>query len=91
VSLKGYTEALDLPEDFFTSIEGLLKSLELTRLPHWLRVFYSQYNHQMAGVEVLLDNEPWPEAQDRIAKLPWPSLAQYYSARLFLTLVPPGV
>lgn len=51
---------------------------------HWFRFYYANYGEEPV-YEVLFDNDPWPEAQDAMALLPWDT-TRLYSARGFTIL-----
>lgn len=53
---------------------------------HWLRVFYAQLDGEPQMVEVLWDNEDWPEAREAIGQLEWTGSPGFASARLFMVL-----
>jgi len=82
---------VDVPEQAFQAIEGLIKGLTLEGTIHWVRTYYSQLNPKDVTLkevtcEVLLDNEIWEEAQEQLAGLDWPQLEGFYSVRNFLIL-----
>lgn len=79
-------EAVEIPNDFFPTIESCIKSLALAGDLHWVRSFHCNIGGDDSCTEVLLDNEPWPLAQTAVARLDWPRSEGYYSARNFLVL-----
>lgn len=56
--------------------------------PHWIRLYYGQHERKTMMCEVLLDNEVWEGAQEAMAQYPWLEADEFYSARLFMVLVP---
>lgn len=54
---------------------------------HWARFFYSQAAGETLALEVLRDNDPWPEVIDAIAREELPHDASYLSLRLFTVLL----
>lgn len=56
--------------------------------PHWLRVFIASYHGRIQAVEVLLDNEPWPEGLDALDKLQWQASEEYQAVRHFAVALP---
>lgn len=79
-------DALELPAATFTTLGALIKALPLDGSVHWVRLFYANVNAENSQAEVLLDNEPWEEAQQQLASLPWPRPESFYSVRLFFIL-----
>jgi hypothetical protein len=55
---------------------------------HWIRVYYCASEQGQLGGEVMLDNEPWPEAQDELARFDWPAATAWHSIRHFFMVVP---
>lgn len=79
-----------VPEDFFDCIERLTRQLQLTPQPHWVRVYTAAHSGNPRMVEVLFDNEPWPEAEAAIRGLQWPEPRGFHSVRTFFVLTPAG-
>lgn len=79
-------ETITLPEKLFETIETSLKERELQSNVHWLRVFYGNQGDGNFISEALFDNDPWPNLQQAISKLPWQKSFNYYSVRNFLIL-----
>lgn len=71
---------------WFRELERALKTLPLVSGTHWLRVYYAQNRSQPMMLEVLLDNEEWPELKAALEKAPWPHGKDFFSQRLFLVL-----
>jgi hypothetical protein len=56
--------------------------------PHWIRVFVACYNGQLQGSDVLLDNEPWEDAERLLRAQPWATTQGFQSMRQFLLALP---
>ena len=76
--------------DFFTAIESLVKQKALETKPHWLRAYRMYMPGQEPTIEVLLDNEQWPEAEKAVAKLDWTEHPVAWQCRFFMVLTPEG-
>jgi len=77
---------IGIPEDLLACAETLIGTTELAEDIHWLRMYYGRVGAHDTTCEVLLDNNVWPEAQERFAKLAWPACEKFYSARMFIIL-----
>jgi hypothetical protein len=55
---------------------------------HWVSVFVSAIDGKSAGLDVRLDNEPWPKAQKLAKKWDWPYPEGYYALRHFFIALP---
>ena len=64
--------------------DALLSSL--TRECHWLRFYYMRKASSCLAMECLLDNDTWAEGEKLLRNWNWPD--GFYSARLFLVLLP---
>jgi hypothetical protein len=55
---------------------------------HWVRVFLGSFDRKIAGLDVLLDNEPWPEGAALLSRWDWAFPEEYRSLRHFFVAVP---
>lgn len=55
---------------------------------HWISVFVAGFQDQIQEIDVLLDNEPWPEANTLLAEQPWRVGKEFESARHFVLAMP---
>lgn len=78
--------AVDVPEELFPTIAGLIQRVSLTKDLYWVRSFYCNLNENEATVEVLLNNQEWADAQQAISNVAWLRSNSYYSVRNFLIL-----
>jgi hypothetical protein len=74
--------------DWLDTLKGLIAETKLSREPHWVRTYYAARAGETVGNEVLLDNEPWPDAQRRLGAREWPVSEGFFGVRLFMMLVP---
>ena len=79
---------VDPPRELYTALEGLTAEAALDSRIHWIRVYFANIDKNKTITEVLLDNEPWVQAESRIKSLAWPALDRFYSARMFIILKP---
>jgi hypothetical protein len=56
--------------------------------PHWIRVFVACYDGRLQSADVLLDNDPWEEAQQLLRAQPWALTPSFQSIRQFLLAMP---
>lgn len=77
-----------------TSYPEFIKQLEdlflasVSRDVHWVRVFLASSRGQQTGGEVLLDNQPWPEAVALLTRQQWDFPQEYRSLRHFFIALP---
>ncbi len=71
---------------WFDALEKALGTLPLATGTHWLRVYFAQMQERPMTLEVLLDNEPWPELRAALLDAPWPRAPEFLSVRLFLVI-----
>ncbi|WNG37225.1 hypothetical protein F0U61_28785 [Archangium violaceum] len=83
---RGVQPSAEATRAWFQELERALKALPLVSGTHWLRVYYAQQASQTMVLEVLLDNQEWPELKEALEKAPWPSAPEFLSQRLFLVL-----
>ncbi|NOJ83748.1 DUF6348 family protein [Myxococcus xanthus] len=77
----------DVPEPaWLTLFEDAVKSLPLAPGTHWVRIYFAQLDARILALEVLLDNEEWPELKAGLERAPWPRAQGLLSNRLFLVL-----
>jgi hypothetical protein len=72
---------------FYPELEKLLISTQ-SREVHWIRTFVSSFSGKLQAVEVLLDNEPWPDAIELVGRFDWKPDQAYGSIRHFLIAIP---
>jgi hypothetical protein len=77
-----------IPDDLITAIETLIRSAAISPEPHWLRVYFANLKSDDQIIEVLFDNEIWNEGEQCIRNVKWPVKDTFYSARMFLMMVP---
>lgn len=75
-----------LPDDLYDTVQAALQAAPLGRDTHWFRLYYAQAQRQPVVMEVLLDNETWPDAERVLRDVPWALDDRFYSVRLFLVL-----
>ncbi len=80
-------DATPIPEQAFSTLENLIRSLPGTEDLYWVRLFFCNPGDGTQVTEVLLNNEDWDEAQLAVAGLPWERHPWFYSARVFLVLL----
>jgi len=68
------------------AVRDVIEGSNLPEGTHWIRVFYAHDHRAKLACEVLLDNQPWPEARDIVEEIEWPVRDDYYSVRLFLVV-----
>ncbi|MFY0570550.1 DUF6348 family protein [Archangium lansingense] len=83
---RGVQVSREASRAWFDVLERALKTLPLVSGTHWLRVYYAQMQSQPKMLEVLLDNEEWPELKEALLQAPWPRAPEFLSQRLFLVL-----
>ncbi len=76
------------PEGLFSEVQSLIERRLTTGDLHWCRIFYDNAGGQ-DSVDVLWDNEPWPEAEEVVDGAEWRRDGRY-SARCFLLLRHPA-
>jgi hypothetical protein len=67
---------------FFTALEPILLS-KAAHGSHWIRIFVASFHGSVQSMEVLLDNETWPQAEELARSWDWVAPQSYTSARLF--------
>ncbi|MDR3159704.1 MAG: DUF6348 family protein [Zoogloeaceae bacterium] len=74
------------------ALPELRRKFEQTQLanPHWVRVFVAACNGGIQAVEVLLDNESWPEGFEIVSRQDWRPGSEYQSLRHFFLALPFG-
>ena len=75
-----------VPDELIGQLHSLVTSLPAAEELYWVRAFYCSLHGSRETVEVLLNNESWPAAENALAALPWERRPTYYSVRLFLVL-----
>lgn len=75
-----------LPGQIVDWIHDRLRRSSLPPGYHWMRIYHCHNEGQAMANEVLLDNEIWPEAQDELARFPWPVEPDPNDARMFLMI-----
>jgi hypothetical protein len=73
--------------DFIPQLEKLFLA-SATREVHWVRVFLGSFNGKQTGGEVLLDNQPWPDAVALLNSQQWEFPQEYRSLRHFFVALP---
>lgn len=73
---------------WFEPFAAHIQRTQLSQQAHWFRLLYAHHKNQTLVLEALLDNEAWPEAQNEMARYLWPQSEEFYSARVFLVLLP---
>lgn len=78
------------PEVYAGFLEHLQSAFlsSMTPRPHWVRVYVGSFERRACGVEVLLDNEPWPPALAIAEKWQWDCPEEYRSLRHFFIALP---
>ncbi|OJT27276.1 hypothetical protein BO221_04640 [Archangium sp. Cb G35] len=83
---RGAQPSAEATRTWFQELERALATLPLVSGTHWVRVYYAQQSSRPMTLEVLLDNEEWPELKEALGKAPWPRAPHFFSQRLFLVL-----
>lgn len=83
---RGVRPSEDATNGWFQFLESAIETLPLASGTHWVRIYYAQQHSEPLMLEVLLDNEEWPELKAALAELPWPRAQDFLSQRLFLVL-----
>ena len=73
--------------EFIQQLKNLFLA-SVSRDVHWVRVFLGSFHGKQTGGEVLLDNEPWPEAVALLNSQPWDFPQEYRSMRHFFIALP---
>lgn len=82
-------ESIHVPDNIHLMLHDLLDA-RLTDEPHyWCSIFVHQAHEQIKQCQVLLNNEPWKEAEQRIQHLAWERKDDYYAVRHFFMLNAP--
>lgn len=77
----------DVPEGFEPTIEAAIRAARLPGDLCWVRAYVGQTGRDHQPVcEVLLNNEPWSNAESAVRGLPWPQTDDFQSSRIFLVL-----
>jgi hypothetical protein len=79
-------QGTDSAPGWFQHLVKTIQAQRLSRVTHWIRLFYGQKNSQVLSSEVLLDNNPWPPVHTAMAAFAWPGAEDFYSLRIFLVL-----
>jgi len=74
------------PTSWVPAFESAIRAAAFDAETYWIRLYYAQMEHKSMAVEILVNNESSLPLQQRIEAYPWPHVAQFYSARLFLIL-----
>jgi hypothetical protein len=73
--------------EFIQQLENLFLA-SASRDVHWVRVFLASFSGAQTGGEVLLDNQPWPEAVELLNSQQWDFPQEYRSLRHFFVALP---
>jgi len=71
---------------FYPAFIEQLKTRPLPSGIHWVRIYQMRHKSAVLSNEVLLDNNPWEEFQDFMAKQRWPVAEKPYDVRVFLVI-----
>lgn len=77
-----------LTYEWFNTFESAIKSAHLDNRLHWVRLFFAQQENQPITHELLLDNDAWEPFQSAVLNWKWARHANFYSMRMFLTILP---
>lgn len=81
-------EAVRDPTEWFGRLETGIRSQALSPEAHWIRFYYAHNRGEELATEALLDNETWTSVEELMQAFPWPASEGFYSARLFLVVLP---
>ena len=84
---QGPQVATDLYSAFMEQLRELFVST-VSSQPHWVRVYVGSFDRKIAGLDVLLDNELWPEATALARQWDWRCPEEYRSLRHFFMAFP---
>lgn len=77
----------ELPStDWFSEMTQDIKKAHPAHGLHWVRLYHAESPNANPTSEVLLDNQEWPELQNRMASYSWPKKNYFYSVRIFLVI-----
>ncbi len=85
--IHGSNSGQEALSSFYPELRELFLKTQ-TREVHWVRTFVSSFSGKLQAFEVLLDNEPWSEAIELVAKFDWRPEETYGSIRHFLLALP---
>lgn len=66
--------------------EAAIAAQPLPAGDHWVRLYRMWADGQVAGIEVLVDNEPWPAVAALSPGFGWPTQPDRYDVRMFLVI-----
>ncbi|MBL0185684.1 MAG: hypothetical protein IPP97_08135 [Candidatus Obscuribacter sp.] len=78
----------ELTFDCFQNLQSVVEAAQLDDRMHWIRLFYGQKDNQPLAHELLLDNQPWEPHQSQVPQWKWAQQQDFYSMRMFLTILP---
>ena len=81
-------EAVRNPTEWFNQLENGIRSRALSPEAHWFRFYYAHNRGEELATEALLDNETWDSVEELMRAFPWPASEDFYSARIFLVVLP---
>lgn len=74
--------------EYTDAVKRELLASEPTREVHWVRTYLATDGKQQLGLDMLVDNRPWPPGEKLAREWPWPVADAYYALRHFFVLVP---
>jgi hypothetical protein len=74
-------------EEMFETIKTEIKALPLDKDIYAVRTVYTNVGDGQKITEGLLNNEEFLELEDKVSKLPWKSVNEYYSVRNLIILM----
>jgi len=75
------------PNDLMGIFAQCIEHRKYTSRAHWGRLYFANVPNTDSTIEVLQDNEPWPEAQQKLRGASWPIHDFFYSNRMFWLMI----
>ncbi len=75
------------PRSYLPTVQAEICALPLTVEDHWLSFYGANLKGELT-MDARLDNEGWPELNQKLAALDWPPAEGFYSTRNFILLRP---
>jgi hypothetical protein len=75
------------PKEYMAAVEEAIGAIPLTPEDHWFSFYGANHKNELT-MEARLDNEIWPEFNEKLAELNWPPAEGFYSQRNFILLRP---
>ena len=83
---RGEALPAEVSQAWADAIADALEAVPLATGTHWVRIYYLQQPPGPDTLEVLLDNEEWPELAQVLRRFSWPTAVMFFSQRVFLVI-----